>query len=293
MDVSSVVSGNGLQYNANSVSEKKDKEKLANDPNNKNLGVIVEISKESEQALKMSGMVNERVRGEGLTAYQTISSSLADGMVSFYGASITKEQSEKLQDVIRDLEQQGFVSATPNENGDYEAGDEALGASWEPGTYAQLGLKVSQLSYACKEIGLSDEAASQITSTYGKQMEEKINKVNSLVDAVARQMEVEKEKLYKMIEEKGDNPYKIKTRACNTTGKSSVELNQKANLDIYNMFSTLDISSKESFQSSFQNALESFRSYWSDDPIETYTGTERERIQLEALVTRFNEYLSL
>jgi hypothetical protein len=293
MDVSSVVSGNGLQYNASSVSEKKDKEKLANVPNNKDLGVIVEISKESEQALTMSGMVNERVRGEGLTAYKTISSGLADGMVSFYGASITKEQSEKLQDVIRDLEQQGFVSATPNENGDYQAGDETLGASWEPGTYAQLGLKVSQLSYACKEIGLSGEAASQITSTYGKQMEEKINKVNSLVDAVAKQMEVEKEKLYKMVEEKGDNPYKTKTRASNTTGKSSVELNQEANLDIYNMFSTLDISSKESFQSSFQNALESFRSYWSDDPIETYTGTERERIQLEALVTRFNEYLNV
>lgn len=293
MDVSSVVSSNGLQYSASSVSEKKDKEKLANDPNNKDLGVIVEISKESEQALKMSGAVNERVRGEGLTAYKTISSSLADGMVSFYGASITKEQSEKLQDVIRNLEQQGFVSATPNENGDYQAGDEALGASWEPGTYAQLGLKVSQLSYACKEIGLSDEVASQITSTYGKQMEEKINKVNSLVDAVAKQMEVEKEKLYKMVEEKGDNPYKTKTRASNTTGKSSVELNQEANLDIYNMFATLDTSSKESFQSSFQNALESFRSYWSDDVIETYTGTERERIQLEALVTRFNEYLNV
>ena len=34
------------------------------------------------------------------------------------------------------------------------------------------------LEDACKEMGLSDEAAEQITTAYGKQAEEKINKVN-------------------------------------------------------------------------------------------------------------------
>ncbi len=50
MDVGSVSNGNGLQYEPKTASEKKDKEKLANSPNKKELGVIVEISKESEEA---------------------------------------------------------------------------------------------------------------------------------------------------------------------------------------------------------------------------------------------------
>ena len=60
-----------------------------------------------------------------------------------------------------------------------------------------MGLKVSQLSYACKEIGLSNEAAEQITSAYGKQAEEKINKVNSMIESVAKQVKIEQEKFYK------------------------------------------------------------------------------------------------
>lgn len=103
-------------------------------------------------------------------------------MASFYGASVTKEQSDKLQSVIKGLEEQ------PNGN---------LGDSWNVRAYAQLGLKVSQLSYACKEIGLSDEAAEQITSAYGKQAEEKINKVNSMMESVAKQVKMEQEKFYK------------------------------------------------------------------------------------------------
>lgn len=57
--------------------------------------------------------------------------------------------------------------------------------------YAQLGLKVSQLSYACKEMGLSDETAERITSAYGKQAEEKINKVNSMIEFAAKQVKIE------------------------------------------------------------------------------------------------------
>lgn len=67
--------------------------------------------------------------------------------VILYGASVTREQSEQIKSIIKDLENQGYVTATADESGNYLAGDEALGASWEPGTYAQMGLKVSQLSY--------------------------------------------------------------------------------------------------------------------------------------------------
>ena len=44
------------------------------------------------------------------------------------------------------------------------------------------------LEDACKEMGLSDEAAEQITTAYGKQAEEKINKVNSMVEFVEAQL---------------------------------------------------------------------------------------------------------
>ena len=50
----------------------------------------------------------------------------ADGMAVFYGASVTKEQSDKLQSVIRDLEQQ------PNGN---------LGDAWNVGAYNALPLR--------------------------------------------------------------------------------------------------------------------------------------------------------
>ncbi len=60
-----------------------------------------------------------------------------------------------------------------------------------------MGLKVLQISHACKEIGLSDEAAEQITSAYGKLAEEKINKVNGMIESVAKQVKIEQEKFYK------------------------------------------------------------------------------------------------
>jgi hypothetical protein len=281
MDVSSVGAANGYQYEPKTASALQEEVKNTPDSEKKNLGVIVEISKDSPEAQRISETIQQRIEGQqrgkgNSSTHRIINGDSVNGMVSFYGASVTKEQSEKLQSVIQDLEEQ------PNDN---------LGDSWNVGAYAQLGLKVSQLSYACKEIGLSDETAEQVTSAYGKQAEEKINKVNSLVDAVAKQMEVEKEKLYKMVEEKGENPYKTKTRASNTTGKSSVELNQEANLDIYKMFSNLDVSSKEKFVGSFEKAVDNFKNYYAGGEVQIFTGADKEQSQLDELVKRFYSFL--
>lgn len=62
------------------------------------------------------------------------------------------------------------------------------------------------LEDACKEMGLSDEAAEQITTAYGKQAEEKINKVNSMVEFVAKQVKIEREKFY---QEHGEPAYRV------------------------------------------------------------------------------------
>lgn len=99
------------------------------------------------------------------------------------------------------------------------------------------------LEDACKEMGLSDEAAEQITTAYGKQAEEKINKVNSMVEFVAKQVKIEREKFY---QEHGEPAYRVgSSPARNTTGKDSVEVNKESNSDIYKMFANLDVSSKE------------------------------------------------
>lgn len=163
------------------------------------------------------------------------------------------------------------------------------------GAYAQLGLKVSQLSYACKEIGLSDEAAEQITSAYGKQAEEKISKVNSMIESVAKQVKMEQEKFYK---EHGTPNYRkgaaeIRESLVNksTSGKTSVELNMEANGDIYRMFSNLDVSSKENFVNSFTKAVDSFRNYCAGDEVQIFTGTDKEQSQLDELVKRFHSFL--
>lgn len=271
-------------------------EEVRNTPDSetKDLGVIVEISKDSPEAQKISEVIKQRIdgqqRGKGNPSmHRIISGDSVNGMVSFYGASVTKEQSEKLQSVIMDLEQQGFVKASPDANGNYQAGDEALGSTLEPGTYAQLGLKVSQLAYACKEMGLSDEAAEQITSAYGKQAEEKINKVNSMIEFAAKQVKIEREKFY---QEHGAPAYRVgSSSARNTTGKDSVEVNKESNSDIYKMFANLDVSSKENFRSSFEYALVGFRNYFISDPIENYNGTSREQIQLDELIKRFNNFI--
>ncbi|MBD5549275.1 MAG: hypothetical protein HDQ97_18130 [Lachnospiraceae bacterium] len=294
MDVSNVGAASGYQYQPKTTNDLKEEIRNTPDSEQKDLGVIVEISKDSPEARKISELIRQRIdgqqRGKGSPSmHRIINGDSANGMVSFYGASVTKEQSEKLQSVIRDLEEQGFVKATPNADGSYQAGDEALGSTLEPGTYAQLGLKVSQLAYACREMGLSDEAAEQITGTYGRQAEEKINKVNSMVEFAAKQIKIEQEKFYK--EHGMPNYKKGVSSARNTTGKDSVEVNRESNSDIYKMFANLDVSSRENFQNSFTNALAGFRNYFVSDPIENYNGTSREQMQLDELVKRFNGFL--
>lgn len=294
MDISNVGAASGYQYQPKTTSNLQEEVRNTPDSETKDLGVIVEISKDSPEAQKISEVIKQRIdgqqRGKGNPSmHRIISGDSVNGMVSFYGASVTKEQSEKLQSVIMDLEQQGFVKASPDANGNYQAGDEALGSTLEPGTYAQLGLKVSQLAYACKEMGLSDEAAEQITSAYGKQAEEKINKVNSMIEFAAKQVKIEREKFY---QEHGAPAYRVgSSSARNTTGKDSVEVNKESNSDIYKMFANLDVSSKENFRSSFEYALVGFRNYFISDPIENYNGTSREQIQLDELIKRFNNFI--
>ena len=294
MDISNVGAASGYQYQPKTTSNLQEEVRNTPDSETKDLGVIVEISKDSPEAQKISEVIKQRIdgqqRGKGNPSmHRIISGDSVNGMVSFYGASVTKEQSEKLQSVLMDLEQQGFVKASPDANGNYQAGDEALGSTLEPGTYAQLGLKVSQLAYACKEMGLSDEAAEQITSAYGKQAEEKINKVNSMIEFAAKQVKIEREKFY---QKHGAPACRVgSSSARNTTGKDSVEVNKESNSDIYKMFANLDVSSKENFRSSFEYALVGFRNYFISDPIENYNGTSREQIQLDELIKRFNNFI--
>lgn len=294
MDVSSVGATSGYQYETKTANTLQEVVKNTPDSEKKDLGVIVEISKDSPEARRISETIQQRIEGQqrgkgNPSMHRIINRDSANGMVSFYGASVTKEQSEKLQSVIIDLEKQGFVKATPDANGSYQAGDEALGSTLEPGTYAQLGLKVSQLAYTCKEMGLTDETAERITSAYGKQAEEKINKVNSMIEFAAKQVKIEQEKFYK---EHGTPNYKKGiSRAESATEKDSVEVNKESNSDIYKMFANLDVSSEENFRSSFEKAMAGFRDYFVSDPIENYNGTDREQRQLDELLKRFNNFI--
>ena len=80
-------------------------------------------------------------------------------------------------------------------------------------------------------------------------------------------------------------------KANNTEEIKSVEVNKKSNSDIYRMFANLDVSCKENFQSSFENALVEFRNYFISDPIENYNGTSGEQRQLDELLKRFNNFI--
>lgn len=278
MDVSSVGAAGGYQYQPKAENDLKEKVRNTSDSEKKNLGVTVEISKDLPEAVRQRIQNGERGKYDNIV--HRVVGNGANGMVSFYGASVTKEQSDRLQSVIKGLEEQ------PNGN---------LGDSWNVGAYAQLGLKVSQLSYACKEIGLSDEAAEQITSAYGKQAEEKINKVNSMMESVVKQVKMEQEKFYK---EHGTPDYRkgaaeIKESLVNksASGKTSVELNMEANGDIYRMFSNLDVSSKENFVNGFTKAVDSFKNYYAGGEVQIFTGTDKEQSQLDELVKRFHSFL--
>lgn len=278
MDVSSVGAAGGYQYQPKTENDLKEKVRNTPDSEKKNLGVTVEISKDLPEAVRQRIQNGERGK-YGNIAHRAVGNG-ANGMASFYGVSVTKEQSDRLQSVIKGLEEQ------PNGN---------LGDSWNVGAYAQLGLKVSQLSYTCKEIGLSDEAAEQITSAYGKQAEEKINKVNSMMESVAKQVKIEQEKFYK---EHGTPDYRkgaaeIRESLVNksASGKTSVELNMEANSDIYRMFSNLDVSSRENFMNSFTKAVDSFKNYYAGGEVQIFTAMDKEQSQLDELVKRFHSFL--
>ena len=133
MNVSNVgVNNNATVYGSKETETEQVQEKVSAsaDSPKKNLGVLVEISPEGEQAAKMSETMKD-IRKNGYD--------IGERNVIFYGASVTREQGEQLKGIIQDLEKQGYVAATPDENGNYEKGDEALGASWEPGKYKRTG----------------------------------------------------------------------------------------------------------------------------------------------------------
>lgn len=274
MDISNVGAANGYQYQPKTANDLKEEVRNTPDSEKRNLGVVVEISKDLPEAVQQRIQNGERGK-YGSVAHRTVGNG-ADGMASFYGVSVTKEQSDKLQSVIRDLEKQ------PHGN---------LGDAWNVGAYAQLGLKVSQLSYACKEIGLSDEAAGQITGAYAKQAEERINKANGMIESVAKQVKIEREKFYK---EHGTPNYRKGAESLvnkSTSGKTSVELNREANSDIYKMFSNLDVGSKERFVGSFEKAVDSFKKYYAGGEVQIFTGTDKEQSQLDELVKRLHSFL--
>ena len=125
------------------------------------------------------------------------------------------------------------------------------------------------LEDACKEMGLSDEAAEQITTAYGKQAEEKINKVNSMVEFVAKQVKIEREKFsakhYKLktIEDKKEingniPPINIPNRQSKRNSRKEVSRDKQDisyNLNSNNSISNITNNNKEKSQLNNNNIL--------------------------------------
>lgn len=275
MNVSSVAVNSSMQYEPKAKSNVKEKEKES--------GVISKVSfdflpQETQDKIKsqIQGKSNLAPANHRLIYGNSVH---ADGTVSFYGASMTKEQSEKLQSVIKNLEEQG--------NGN-------LGDGWNTAAYAQLGLKVSQLSYACREAGLSDEASAQVTGTYGKQMEEKINKTNDMFDSIKEVLDKTRKDLMQRIKEKSPEAYEKYTALAQSRGtghKETLEVSKQANRDVYQMFSKLDASSKDAFKASFEQAIKSFRNYFASGEAQVFTGTDSEQVQVDKLRMQFNDFM--
>lgn len=269
-------------YGSKESEKERVREKVSDtDTPKQNLGVLVQISSEGEEASKMIETM-KNVRGNGYD--------IGERKVIFHGVGVTKEQGDKLKSFVDDLEKQGYISATPNESGSYEKGDEALGASWEPGTYAQMGLKVSQLSYYCKELGLSDDETEAITKSYGNRQGGIINKTNNLWDVAKRTLDEIRPEFQKMQKAYGINQTQNNNHVSDFKIEDSVELNKKTNAEIYNKFSTLDTSDREKFAASFERAMDKLKNYFNDNPIEKYTGTDREKRQLDELEKRFSSF---
>lgn len=255
MDVASVVSSSGVcgvQYETNNTSTTQKKTEPP-ESKTKDAGVVVEISNNSTAPKKM-GTVNDNA--------------------SFYGATVTKEQSEKLQDVITQLEGQG--------------GDNN-GQSWNLGSYAQLGMKTAQLAYACKEMGLSDDVTDQITGAYKAQAEEKVNTLNSMLGKLKEIVPKEMEKLYQLIKKNDPEAYELyKQRAASRGNQSStivIDLQRQAGQTIYDIFSKLDVSSKDNFKGSFEKALADFGEFFPDEMTDAW------KQQQDELMKRFTAFI--
>lgn len=192
--------------------------------------------------------------------------------VSFYGATMTKEQSEKLQDVITQIEEQGRDN---------------IGKSWDLGAYAQFGLETSQLAYACKEMGLSDDVTDKVIGAYKAQAEEKMNTLNNLMNTVKKFAPVVMDKLYDLIKENDPEAYKLyKERAASRGNQpSTIELNQEAGNALFDIFSNLDVSSRDNFNSSFEKALVGVGEFFLDDMSDVW------KPQQDALMKRFMGFL--
>lgn len=231
--------------------------------------ILDAMKEDSAEKVKDAGVVVEISGGNGAASDKV--SSINDN-VSFYGATVTKEQSEKLQDVITQLEEQGGGNNSQ---------------SWNLGSYAQLGLKTSQLAYACKEMGLFDDVADQITGAYKAQAEEKINTLNNLMNTVKKFAPVVMDKLYNVIKENDPEAYKLyKERAASRENQlSTIELNQEAGNALFDIFSNLDISSRDNFKSSFEKALAGFGEFFPDDMADAW------KQQQDALMKRFLSFL--
>lgn len=104
MDVSSVGAAGGYQYQPKTENDLKEKVRNTPDSEKKNLGVTVEISKDLPEAVRQRIQNGERGK-YGNIAHRAVGNG-AYGMASFYGASVTKEQSDRLQSVIKGLEEQ-------------------------------------------------------------------------------------------------------------------------------------------------------------------------------------------
>ena len=255
MDISSVAANTGVQYEAKNTGTAQKRTETKSGSETKDVGVVVEISNGNGSTSNKVNTVNDNV--------------------SFYGATVTKEQSEKLQDVITKIEEQGGDNSSQ---------------SWNLGSYAQLGMKTSQLAYACKEMGLSDDVTDQITGAYKAQAEEKVNTLNNMLDKLKEIVPKEMEKLYQMIKKNDPEAYKLyKERAAsrgNQTNATVIEHLQQAGNAIFDNFSNLDISSKDNFKNSFEKALAGFGEFFPDDMTDVW------KPQQDALMKRFMSFLS-
>lgn len=132
-------------------------------------------------------------------------------------------------------------------------------------------------------MGLSDDVTDQITGTYKAQAEEKMDILNNLMNTVKKFAPVVMDKLYDLIKENDPEAYaQYKQRAASRGNQpSTIELNQEAGNALFDIFSNLDVSSKDNFKSSFEKALAGFGGFFLDNMSDVW------KPQQDALMKRF------